>query len=109
MVFELVGTAHAARVLVGLERLGGSARFTPLRNEARIGDQQLTRALRYLNRSAYVAAEVPVQGSRQHVEYQLTRLGADALSTLRSIHSHVHGQTGAMALVTDQALEAILA
>lgn len=107
MVLSLLTTAHAARVLLALDRLGKRSRFTPLRNEAAIGDQQLTRALKFLNTQGHVAAHVVAEGDRAPMEYRLTRLGAEALDVLRAWHQAVHGKDSHAARAADQEFEAL--
>lgn len=108
MVLDLLKTAHAARVLGSLARLDGRARFSILRNAAGIGDQQLTRALRFLNANGFVAGHVMAQGDPPPMEYVLTRLGREGLDILHAWQSVVRARSGAAARMADEELEAIV-
>jgi DNA-binding HxlR family transcriptional regulator len=108
MLIEVVGTAHAPRVLVALATLGGTARFTRLREAAGIGDQQMSRVLKFLNGAGLVTVRVLAEEQRRPTEYTLTRLGAEAVEILHAWHQVVHARPGPAAKATDRELEAIV-
>lgn len=108
MLLELIKTAHAARVLSALDAAGGKSRFTPLREAAGIGDQQLTRALRFLNSRGFISGRLLPEGERAPMEYRVTRLGKEALEILEAWHGLVHEMPGAAARAADQELESIV-
>lgn len=105
MLLGILGTAHGPRVLAALSSLGGASRYTDIRNAARIGDAQVTRALKDLNKRGLAAGRPQPDG---RMEYAITKLGAEVVKILGEFHAVVHNQQGSVAKATDKELEEIL-
>lgn len=106
MLLDVLGMANGPLVLGAFARVVGPARFTDLRNASPgLGDSQVSRAIKDLNRLGLVAGRP--QADRT-MRYTLTKAGSEVLTLMRDVHAMVHKQKGAMAQETDKQLERIL-
>lgn len=105
MLLGVLATANSPRVLVALKSLGGTGRFTDIRNTAGLGDTQVSRALKDLNKRGLVAAK-PQADRTMH--YSITKGGTEIVALLNEFHGLVHGRPGPVAKSADKEFESIL-
>jgi len=105
MLLEVLSTANLARVLAALQGLGGSARFTDLRNAVGLGDTQVSRAIRDLNKRGLIVGQPQSDCS---MRYAITKGGSETIALLGEFHALVHGRPGAVAESADREFESIL-
>jgi len=107
MLLDMLGLAHAPRVLSAVARVGGQARFTAIRNAAPgLGDSQVSRALKELNKRGLVVGR---PGQDRAMAYAVTKAGREVLDILSDFHALVHARSSNVAKAADAELEAILA
>lgn len=106
MLLEVLGRVNSPRVLSAVGNLGASARFTDIRNAAGLGDAQVSRALKDLNKRGLVAGR---PASDRSMRYSITKAGGEVLALIRDFHEFVHGRHGPVAQAADREFEEILA
>jgi DNA-binding HxlR family transcriptional regulator len=83
---ELIAHKWTIHILFALHEAGGPARFRELqRRVAPITQKELTKRLRYLERSGLVSRRV-YAAVPPRVEYQLTELGSTLIPALTGLH-----------------------
>lgn len=106
MLLDVLALANGPLVMGAFARIEGPARFTDLRNASTgLGDSQVSRAIKELNRLGLVAG---LPQADRTMRYSLTKAGREVLGLLHDVHAMVHAQKGPMARETDQRLERIL-
>lgn len=105
MLLETIGKANAPRTLSALDALGGTARFTDIRQTTGLSDSQTSRALKHLNKQGLVVGKPQPDRS---MLYGMTRAGKETLALIREFHGVVHGRKDAVGKEADKEFEAIL-